>query len=163
MRLVLVRKSAAPATVSPFLKSWVRKVHGRLVKSGFAKSLNDKSLTVVFLDAKEAKSINQQFRGRNYATDVLSFASMDPSSLGELILCWPVLKKQAKEHGLTQNLELGYMVLHGILHLLGFDHEENEDRATEMFRLQDELFADISIDYVNRSRSPLRKKKNHRA
>ena len=134
-----------------------------LSKEGFLKSLNNKTLTLVFLDQKEAKNLNQQFRGKNYATDVLSFSSMDPNSLGELILCWPVLKKQAKEHGLSQKLELTYMVLHGLLHLLGFDHEEDEMRAKEMFELQDAIFADISNRYVNFSRSSLRKKKNHRA
>lgn len=163
MQLVLVRKDSVPSSMTLFLKGYLKVLNLMLARKGFKTSLKSKTLTIVFLNQKEAKKLNQQFRGREYATDVLSFSSMDPSSLGELVLCWSVLKKQAKEHGLTQKLELAYMVLHGVLHLLGFDHEKDEAGAIEMFELQDELFADISIRYVNRSRSPLRKKKNHRA
>jgi probable rRNA maturation factor len=94
------------------------------------------------------KKLNQQFRGRDYATDVLSFEGQGLSDdggavLGELVLCMPVIKRQAKEHGLSLNEELGYMVLHGILHLLGFDHERTRAEAARMFKVQDEIFAKL--------------------
>ena len=97
-------------------------------------------LALVFLEKKPAQKINKEFRGKDYATDVLSFESMDPASLGELVMCPEVLKRQAKEHGLTFQKELGYMLLHGVLHLLGYDHETNEKDAKEMFDLQDSVF-----------------------
>ena len=121
--------------------------------------MKNKELILVFLDTKTAKKLNQQFRGRDYATDVLSFDPIDPQSLGELVICPQVLKKQAKEHGISFELELGYMVLHGVLHLLGFDHEENEQQAEEMFKLQDEIFDVISYSYVNHRRTTHRQKK----
>lgn len=146
-----------------FLNDWVKLVSNALKKRGFPKTLDGKTLTLVFLEKKQAKSINSQFRGRDYATDVLSFDPIEPDSLGELILCPEVLKTQAKDHGLTYQLELGYMVLHGVLHLLGYDHEESDEKASEMFGLQDEIFDAISIRYVNRSRLTSRKKKNRRS
>lgn len=102
-----------------------------------------KELTLVFLDKKPAHKINFEFRQKDYATDVLSFDSMDPDSLGELILCPDVLKRQALEHQLSYQHELGYMLLHGVLHLLGFDHETSEADAKKMFGLQDKVFATL--------------------
>lgn len=161
MKLIVINQAKVPTLQIQFLKDWCKKIHLQLNRRGYSKSLKDKSLTVAFLDTKPAQKLNQQFRGRDYATDILSFESSESTSLGELVLCWPVLKKQAKEHGHTQNLELGYMVLHGVLHLLGFDHEGEHADAEEMFLLQDEIFEVISLSYVNRSRSSSRKKKNH--
>lgn len=106
----------------------------------WATGLNSKSLQLVFLPRLQAKSLNHQFRGKNYATDVLSFDSTDPDSMGELVFCPEVLKKQAREHGLTFRDELCYMTLHGLLHLLGYDHEISEKQAKIMFQLQDSIF-----------------------
>jgi len=146
-----------------FLKTWVGKVFTSLKAKGFPKALEGKTLTLVFLEKKEAQRINLQFRGRDYATDVLSFDPIETDSLGELVLCPQVLKIQAKKHGLSYQMELGYMVLHGVLHLLGFDHEESEEKAQEMFGLQDEIFDAISKRYVNRRRTSSRQKKNRRS
>ena len=146
-----------------FLSQWTDKLTTRLKKNGFPRALNGKELIVVFLDTKEAKKLNMRFRGKNYATDVLSFDPIDPQSLGELVMCPQVLKKQAMEHKLSFNLELGYMVLHGVLHLLGYEHEESPEAAAVMFKLQDEIFDAISSTYVNRSRAPRSKKKNRKS
>ncbi len=134
-----------------------------LKKKGFPRVLKGKELILVFLDTRDAKKLNSQFRGKDYATDVLSFDPIDPQSLGELVICPQVLKKQAKEHELSYNLELGYMVLHGVLHLLGFEHEDNEEDAAVMFKLQDEIFDAISNRYVNHSRTSSRQKTNRRS
>ncbi len=95
---------------------------------------------MVFLDSQSAKKINYEFRKKNYATDVLSFSPIEPGSLGELVMCPDVLKKQAREHGLSFRQELTYMLLHGILHLLGYDHEKSAAEAKKMFQIQDRLF-----------------------
>ncbi len=102
--------------------------------------LKGKSLQLVFLSKKQARELNHQFRGKDYATDVLSFESLDPDSLGELVLCPDILKQQAQEHDLSFRDELCYMVLHGLLHLLGYDHEASEKEAKIMFQLQDHIF-----------------------
>lgn len=162
MKLNIINKSKT-AVPRVFLGDWTFALTELLKKKGFPRALKGKELILVFLDLKEAKRLNLQFRGRNYATDILSFDPIDPGSLGELVICPQVLKKQAKEHELSFNLELGYMVLHGVLHLLGFDHEESDEDAHVMFKLQDEIFDAISSRYVNRSRTPHYKKKNRKS
>ncbi len=140
MNLLIVNESKS-AIPRKFLTTWGELLTKELIKrKEVSKKINDMELTLVFLDKTPAKKINKEFRGKDYATDVLSFESMTPDSLGELVMCPEVLKKQSKEHGLTFQMELGYMVLHGVLHLLGYDHELGEDEAREMFTLQDGIF-----------------------
>lgn len=124
-----------------FLVEWVEAVATELKRKRVIKNTDlKKSLTLVFLDKTPARKLNKQFRGKDYATDVLSFESLEPSELGELVMCPEVLRNQAREHGLSFKEELAYMVLHGILHLLGFDHEKSEQEAKVMFHLQDQIF-----------------------
>ena len=99
-----------------------------------------KEVTCVFLSSKEMKKINFQFRHKNYPTDVLSFNSDDPNSLGELLFCSDVLKSQAKDQGHSFELEFYYMLIHGLLHLLGYDHELSKKEEKLMFSLQDQCF-----------------------
>lgn len=98
------------------------------------------SLQLVFVTKSEIAKLNREYRGKAYATDVLSFAPTEPGSLGELVFSLDVLKRQAKEHDMKFQDELGYMVLHGVLHLLGYDHEVSVAGAKRMFRLQDKVF-----------------------
>ena len=115
-----------------------------LTKVRNQKLLKAKSITLVFLDAVEMKQINKQFRGKNKPTDVLSFASMEDGSLGELIFCLDVLKKQAKEQEHSLQNEFLYMLIHGVLHLLGYDHELSPQEEKLMFRIQDQLFQSLT-------------------
>ncbi|MBV2167565.1 MAG: rRNA maturation RNase YbeY [Bdellovibrio sp.] len=140
MQILIVNESKH-AVPRKFLQGWIENLVKELQKRRLIKaSRPQKEFTLVFLDKKPAQKINKEFRGKDYATDVLSFDSMDPSSFGELVLCPEVLKRQAQEHKLSYQVELGYMILHGTLHLLGYDHETNEKDAREMFALQDALF-----------------------
>jgi probable rRNA maturation factor len=86
------------------------------------------------------KKLNKKMRQANYATDILSFCGDEGDSFGELVICPQVLKKQAKEHGFSFQHELIYMLIHGVLHLLGYDHEQHQRKASEMFRIQDKIF-----------------------
>lgn len=103
-----------------------------------SKSKLEQDLNLVFLGKASMRQVNLLFRGKDKVTDVLSFS--DEEILGELLLCIPQIKKQAIEHKLTSRAELNYMILHGILHLLGYDHELGEKQAKQMFRIQDEVF-----------------------
>lgn len=105
-----------------------------------------KNLVIVFVGQSEMKKLNLQFRGHNKVTDILSFdGEVDQRekkvTLGELVLCAPQIQKQAKEHKLLFEEELFYMLLHGVLHLLGYDHEKSKREARLMFRIQDQIFA----------------------
>lgn len=133
-----------------FLKKWLPAIYKELQRSSHQRSsLGSRRLKVlkgashislVFVSTKEMKQLNKTYRGKNRATDVLSFAPTEPGSLGELVFSLSVLQSQAEEHGLSLNMELGYMVLHGVLHLLGLDHERSVSEAKRMFRIQDKVF-----------------------
>lgn len=90
-------------------------------------------VNVVFLSAAKAQALNRQLRRHRYVPDVLSlnfttYRQLDKHSslpfLGELYLCWPQIKKQAKANGKPAEQELAWVLLHGLLHLLGYDHEQ---------------------------------------
>ena len=97
-------------------------------------------LVVVFLEKTQARVLNRQYRKKDYATDVLSFSGIEPESLGELVLSMDVVRQQARDHKLTVREELSYLLLHGLLHLLGFEHENSPAKARRMFELQDALW-----------------------
>jgi probable rRNA maturation factor len=86
------------------------------------------------------KALNGLYRGKHYATDVLSFDAppvfRKMGVLGELILCWPTLRSQAREQKHSEAAELRVLLVHGLLHLLGFDHEKGP-RAARQMQLQE--------------------------
>ncbi|MCB0364734.1 MAG: rRNA maturation RNase YbeY [Bdellovibrionaceae bacterium] len=130
-------KSPVPRKfVESSLTSFARSLKRRKVGLGG----ESRELVVVFADERQARALNFQYRKKDYATDVLSFESLDSDSFGELVLCLDVVRRQAKEHGLTVREELSYLLLHGFLHLLGYDHEGNETEAQRMFDLQDSIW-----------------------
>lgn len=138
---ILVLNESKSRVPQKFLLKWGELLSKELIRrKEVTADFKNKELTLVFLDPKPARKLNLEFRNKDYATDVLSFDSLTPESLGELVMCPEVLKRQANEHGLTQQMEWGYMVLHGVLHLLGYDHELGEKEEREMFQLQDDLF-----------------------
>lgn len=102
-----------------------------------------KEIVFIFLSESEMKKINFQYRNKNKSTDVLSFQSGDEATLGELAFCLPVLKKQARLQKHTVDLELLYMMIHGVLHLIGYDHELSKMEEKRMFQIQDSCFEQV--------------------
>lgn len=85
------------------------------------------------------RTLNRIYRNKDRATDILSFAEIGgPKSMGELIMAWPYVQKQAKQKKVTLMQEVALLVVHGALHLKGFDHETKAD-AKKMFLLQDQI------------------------
>ena len=111
----------------------------RLKKTG-GFDLKDHEITIAFLEEEDIKKLNWDFRSKNKVTDILSFSGTEPKELGELALCGQVIKKQARDHQLSVREELGYLLIHGLLHLLGYEHEKSDKKAKIMFELQDRLF-----------------------
>lgn len=122
----------------------VRLLVGRRVRN--RDFLKRKELTIVLLSASEMKSINSKFRNKHKATDVLSFLSNTGSSLGEILLCPEVLVKQSVAHKVSLDSELTLMMTHGILHLLGYDHEVSNVDERLMKKHQD-----LVLNALNRS------------
>lgn len=127
-----------------FVRHWVRDCWRELRARG---AINDPrkftQLRLIFVDKKLGAKLNIQFRKKRQATDVLSFSSFEKGLLGELILCHPLIQSQAKQHKLSYRQELGYLILHGMMHLLGFEHEGSARKARVMFAVQDEIFEQL--------------------
>jgi rRNA maturation RNase YbeY len=85
------------------------------------------NLELQFVRSKTMRKLNFQFRGKNKPTDVLSFPSISPTLLGSIVIDCDTATKQAKEFGHSLKQEVFELFIHGILHLLGFDHEKKRD------------------------------------
>ena len=101
-------------------------------------------LTIIFIDDEKMHELNKTYRGIDRTTDVLSFAYEDNENidigirmLGEIFVSIPKMKKQAIEYGHSETRELSFLVVHGILHLLGYDHTLGKKEEEEMFRRQE--------------------------
>ena len=143
MKANIVNETKKPVALKN-LPKFVEKTRRQLIRQRVRKRsllLQKKELTIVFLSSGQMKKINAQFRGKNKATDILSFQSEDPACLGELLLCLDVLKRQAKEQKHSLQTETEYMLIHGILHLLGYDHEISKKEEKLMFSIQERCFA----------------------
>jgi probable rRNA maturation factor len=90
-------------------------------------------VTLRFVGAREGRALNRTYRGRDYATNVLSFAYPEFKPLaGDIVLCAPVVAREAREQGKLLEAHYAHLVVHGMLHLQGFDHQHNrEARAME--------------------------------
>lgn len=92
------------------------------------------------------RALNRTWRGKDAVTDVLSFALDQGPFKGEIVLCYQQAARQAKETGHPVRDELSVLVVHGVLHLWGYDHERPAD-ARRMFPLQEQILKDLKIDY----------------
>jgi probable rRNA maturation factor len=82
-------------------------------------------VSLVFTDKPEIQKLNKEFRNKDMPTDVLSFNLNEPDHLGEIVICPKVVEEQAEEYGVTFEAEMMKMYVHGVLHLLGYDHERS--------------------------------------
>lgn len=91
------------------------------------------SIVVAIVSDATMRRLNRQFRRKDYATDVLSFPSIAPGDLGEVAIASGVCRRQAREAGHSEAVETRILALHGLLHLMGYDHENDtgEMRRTE--------------------------------
>lgn len=106
--------------------------------------VSDAYLSLVFIDDENMHEMNKTYRGVDRTTDVLSFAFEDNGSidagvrvLGEIFISIPKMKAQAIEYGHSEKRELAFLTVHGILHLLGYDHTLGEKEEKEMFARQE--------------------------
>ena len=113
--------------------------------------LNNTIFDIIFIDDDKMHEMNKLYRGIDRTTDVLSFALNDNkhidtviNSLGDIFIYIPKMKSQAIDYGHSEKRELSFLVVHGLLHLLGYDHMEEQDEKI-MFNLQDEILNDLGI------------------
>ena len=122
-------------------RQWFKKIEKTL------KIKKNLIISVGLVGDKEIKKLNQIYRGRKQITDVLSFSELESNDgpkvknyLGEIVICYPQALRQAKKMGHPVKEELELLLIHGFLHLLGYDHEGNEE-AKLMRGLEEKILA----------------------
>jgi len=109
--------------------------------------LGPAELTIRFVDAAEGRVLNRDYRAKDYATNVLTFAynegeeiAEDEPTRADIILCTDVLEKEAAEQKKTVEEHTAHLVVHGVLHAQGYDHDDDEE-AAEMEQLERDVLA----------------------
>jgi probable rRNA maturation factor len=114
-----------------------------------AKRRKATELSIRIVDTDEGRALNRDYRGKDYATNVLSFPVELPPGItlpliGDLAICAPVVAREAKEQGKVPRDHWAHMTVHGVLHLLGFDHIEDAEAET-MEALETRILAGLGI------------------
>ena len=113
-----------------------------------------KALDIYITDALEGQELNLEARGKDYATNILSYPSDLPSTiiglmptlpLGELVICHAVVVREAAEQNKTVAQHISHLLIHGILHLLGFDHELGQAEQDEMESFEIAILAELGL------------------
>lgn len=103
----------------------------------------DAEITLRLVDETEGRVLNRDYRGKDYATNVLTFPLSDePLLMGDIVLCVPVVDKEAAEQGKALEAHYAHLLVHGILHLQGYDHE-NEADAEVMEHLESQIVTEL--------------------
>ncbi len=110
-------------------KEFLKKV-AKIVLKGENK--REVGLSIALVGPTRIKELNKKYRGKDKTTDILSFSSNFQLELGEIVICLSEVKKNAKEFDSIFKRELSRVLIHGILHLLGYDHEKSKKEAEEM-------------------------------
>ena len=106
----------------------------------------DAEITVRIVDADEGQVLNREYRGKDYATNVLTFDyATEPVVMADLVLCAPVVAREAKEQKKTLAAHYAHLLVHGTLHAQGWDHETSEADAEAMEAREIEILAGLGI------------------
>ncbi len=121
----------------------------RVLSAAAAKINAFGEVSVSFVNDEEIHELNKAYRDVDRPTDVLSFPMdeqqfVDPPMLGDIVVSVPTAVRQAQEYGHSLAREVAFLLVHGFLHLNGYDHEEPSDEQT-MFALQDEVLVGIGL------------------
>lgn len=107
-------------------------------------NVTTKSVSVVFINDEDMRNMNNEFRDLDKTTDVLSFPSDSTSYLGDIIISIDKTKKQAQEYENTLKREIYFLITHGFLHLLGYDHY-NDELEKKMIKQQKKILSGYEI------------------
>jgi probable rRNA maturation factor len=127
------RSRAAHVPSDPLLRRWARAALKRPAE-----------VTLRIVAATEARRLNREFRGKDYATNVLTFVYDEAMLCGDIVLCAPVVAREAREQGKPVANHWAHLVVHGLLHLQGHDHER-PDEAERMEKLERRILRGLGI------------------
>ena len=127
------------------LTNWVDAALSRATENN-----QERELTIRIVDENESQSLNKQYRGKDKPTNVLSFpfeapAQIELDLIGDLVICAPIVEKEAKEQEKPELAHWAHMVVHGTLHLLGYDHI-NDREADEMEALEVNILKSLGFN-----------------
>ena len=123
------------------------------VAAALAGRIRDADLAIRIVDSEEGRALNRHYRGKDYATNVLSFPAELPEGLpkgvkfpllGDLVICAPVVAREANEQGKPRNAHYAHLTIHGCLHLLGMDHIDPRE-AEAMEQLERDILAGLGV------------------
>lgn len=127
------------------------KIDKRIIRSKVIKILKtldcaDKEISLSFVDDEKIKQLNKQYLGKNKATNVLSFSllegeygNINPQILGDVIISVETAQRDALYGKLTVDQEIDFLIIHGILHLLGYNHEKTTEKETKKMRQKEKV------------------------
>ncbi|MBO0602493.1 rRNA maturation RNase YbeY [Sporosarcina sp. E16_3] len=145
------------ARVDDKIEDLIRKLLNHATKE--EELAGEMEVSVTFMTDADIQEVNATYRGKNVPTDVISFALEEltegevaiipeegmPTALGDILISVETAERQAGEYGHDFNREIGFLALHGFLHLLGYDHITEEEEA-EMFGRQKEILASFGLE-----------------
>lgn len=146
---------ASEATGLPDKKAICRCIEAAVAAAGRVAGRSRLAMVVRVVDEQESRELNGRYRGKNRSTNVLAFAAepgglhglpaTGAEELGDLVICAPVVEREAREQGKSADAHWKHMLVHGTLHLLGFDHETAAEART-MERLEIGILAGFGIE-----------------
>ena len=135
------RSGWVPGTAA--LRRWATLALGRQARG--------RELSVLMVGPARSRSLNRRYRSRDHATNVLSFPAAAPGPcLGDLVICPQVLRREARAAGKAERAHWTHLVIHGVLHLIGYDHERPAD-ALRMERREVRLLRELGVANPYRS------------
>lgn len=148
MNLLYTDEASSPFPIE-FFEKLNCAIFNDLKELGYAEDIPenpDFEISLLMTNNENIKELNRDYRGKDYPTDVLSFPMDDPKMLGDIVISLEKCEEQAKNAGISTEREAAFLYIHGILHLLGFDHEVSEADEEEMFAIQEKILKKL-VDY----------------
>ena len=138
---ILINNRKGPAVSSEMI-SLVKEVVQRVLRLEEVENVLEVSILIT--DNREIKALNNRYREEDLPTDVLSFV-MDEEYLGDIVISWDKVLEQAEKYGHSKKRELAFLTVHGLLHLLGYDHLVEKDRF-RMCQREEEILQRLGFD-----------------
>jgi len=127
-------------TTNPVAKEFLKKIAKKVLKG---ENKSEAEISIALVGEGRIMELNKKYRGKNRVTDVLAFGDND--GLGEIVICLREVKKNARRFNSTFKKELVRVLIHGILHLLGYDHEKLEKEAEKMEEKENYYLSQINF------------------
>jgi probable rRNA maturation factor len=157
INLTLSLQFAKFANVARHRAALPRHAVTKYLKHALLADVESAEITVRIVDAEEGQALNASYRKKDYATNVLTFDyAQSPHVAADLVLCAPVVAKEAKENKKTLAAHYAHLLVHGALHAQGFDHETSDADADAMEALEIQILVDMGLANPYKSKAKVK-------